>query len=708
MKKLKELFSIMIAKQPARFVLLAIILLNAAFFVLAALVISYLSPVSNEFGFWESLYRTITMVLDAGFISEVVTNVSDTHLITIFICLAVVIIGMVMFTGAVIGYLTNFISSFIEHANLGQRRLTISEHTVILNWNNRASEILNDLMFSDKPEKIVVLTSSRTDEIRAEIHDRLADTIIKENNELIADKEEQLGRRLTRWERYRLIRRYGLKNRLTWFVRQGDTFSSKHLSDISLENAKSIVILGRDDQNSICRYERIEAGERRGNTMTVKTLVQVAEIADSERSRNDQMIVVEVDDVWTMQLVNMVVAEKRKNKSKCHIVPVAVNRILGQMLAQFCIMPELNQVYRTLFSNKGSAFYTALDAMPPDEDAFIAQKIATMKKTIPLTHMTDREGISHFFYVAEKSNDYGQTVDKSPCPVSLAVNPNFHMPHQNVIILGHNSKSHFIMNGFNAFRAEWNGECDGEIMDILVIDDAKGLEQENYYRDYPYVRCVEADIINGKERIYAEVSSFVDAHIEDTSILILSNDKVPTEELDANALTYLLYMQDIANQKASTIPNFDREKIDIIVEILNPKNYDVVYHYSVRNVIISNRYISKMVTQIGKDCSLFDFYNDILTYDSDKDDTSAHDDITYESKEIYAKRVCDLFLQTPPRCTADELIRALYDATPPENRAIALGYVKKGTGKTVLFSGDLAKINVELAPQDKLIVFSNH
>ena len=102
-------------------------------------------------------------------------------------------------------------------------------------------------------------------------------------------------------------------------------------------------------------------------------------------------------------------------------------------------------------------------------------------------------------------------------------------------------------------------------MDILVIDDAKGLEQENYYRDYPYVRCVEADIINDKAKIYAEVSSFVDAHIEDTSILILSNDKVPTDELDANALTYLLYMQDIANQKARAIPNFDREKIDIIV-----------------------------------------------------------------------------------------------------------------------------------------------
>ena len=54
----------------------------------------------------------------------------------------------------------------------------------------------------------------------------------------------------------------------------------------------------------------------------------------------------------------------------------------------------------------------------------------------------------------------------------------------------------------------------------------------------------------------------------------------------------------------------------MIVEILNPKNYDVVHSYNIDNIVISNRYISKMVTQIRQKIELYEFYQDILTYDT--------------------------------------------------------------------------------------------
>ena len=56
--------------------------------------------------------------------------------------LLAVLIGMITFTGAVIGYVTNYISNFIENSKSGARSLKVSRHTVILNWNSRASEIL--------------------------------------------------------------------------------------------------------------------------------------------------------------------------------------------------------------------------------------------------------------------------------------------------------------------------------------------------------------------------------------------------------------------------------------------------------------------------------------------------------------------------------------------------------------------------------------
>lgn len=702
MKKFREILSVAMARNPARLVLLAIIVLNLVFLALAALVISMLSPVSNDMGFWESLYYSVGMVLDAGFVEGVITeDPSAAHIATIIICLVVVLVGMVTFTGAVIGYLTNFISDFIDKASSGEHALAISEHTVILNWNNRASEIVNELLYSDAPEKVVILVSERRDEIKLEIAERIADTLHKEKIELIASEEEAQGRTLSRRERRRLWRKKGLRNRLTWIVRQGDTFSSKQLLDISLDRAKTIVILGKDDQNAVCRYEREERMSRTGNALTVKTLVQVVELADAESSRDNQKIVVEVDDKWTMELVDMVIAQKRKHASKCQIVPVPVSRILGQMLAQFSIMPELNSVYRTLFSNKGGAFFGVAKEAPENEEEYIARFLSTHRKAIPLTNMSDREGVSKLFYVADHESDLkSKTAEKPAHGLSVQTRRDFWMPRQNVIVLGHNSKSRYVMEGFDAFRCEWNREGE-EIMNVLVIDDTASLDAVGRYAEYPYVTCVDADIINDKERICKAISDYVDAHVEDTSVLILSNDKVAADELDANALTYLIYVQDIVEKKIAEIPNFDREKIDIVVELLNPKNYDVVNHYSVNNVVISNRYVSKMVTQIGKDCSLYDFYSDILTYDTG-------DSESYESKEIYAKTVDEFLDVIPSVCTADALIRAVYEGSPEGNRAILLGYVQKGTGKITLFAGDLAKIRVALGAKDKLIVFSNH
>ena len=106
----------------------------------------------------------------------------------------------------------------------------------------------------------------------------------------------------------------------------------------------------------------------------------------------------------------------------------------------------------------------------------------------------------------------------------------------------------------------------------------------------------------------------------------------------------------------TNVPNFDTDSIDVIVEILNPKHYDLVSSYSVDNVIISNRYISKMVTQIGEKEAIFDFYNDILQYD-DLDSQS------YSSKEVYIKKVSTFFSELPGECTEEELIRAVWEAS---------------------------------------------
>ncbi len=698
----REWISVRIAKNPGGFILAVILLFNLCFFVVAAVVISQLAPSTVQYrGFWASVFYTISMVLDAGCIQLVVEDVGNSGVAVIIVCIIIVIVGMITFTGAVIGYITNYISDFVSGANRGDRRLNISNHTVILNWNSRASEIINDMLYCERPEQIVVLVPAWKETVEKEIADRLADTVEKERS---AVRAATAGMKpIAAWRYYR---RNMIKNRVTVIVREGDTFSTKKLGDISIKKAKAVVILCQELQSNVCKFDYQDKLERyeKGNSNTIKTLIQIAELTGASDSADNQKVIVEVDDAWTMSLVNRIVAHKER-QGKCNIVPVSVDRILGQILSQFSIMPELNMVYGELFSNKGAAFFSepAADAEGADHNA---EYMKDHLCAVPLTEMDGKEG-RQFYYMAETAKDLKRVSSPPAGGYSVKLNRDFWLEKRNIIILGHNSNSTAIMEGFNAFRDEWNfrgerliEENGGpEILNVRIIDDKKSLDKHDRYAQYPYVnKVIEADVYD-KDVICGAINEFIDANENDTSVLILSDNSAPADEADAAALTYLIYVQDIISERMAKEPGFDPESIDVIVEIINPKNYDIVHSYSIDNIVISNRYISKMVTQIGEKEAIYNFYNDILTYDTGGADV-------YNSKELYAKKVHRFFDETPEPCTAAELIRAVYEASPEDNRSIVLGYVHRG--KITIFSGDQTNIKVALEPNDKIILFSNH
>lgn len=698
-KKIKRWFSIQLVKNPGKMVLAAILVFNIAFLLISAGIISALSLEGTEkMGFIEAAFCTVTMILDAGCIQFVVADIGKSGLAITVFCLFVVIVGMISFTGAVIGYITNYLSNFIENSNAGKRRLMLSNHFVVLNWNSRASEIINDMLYLEQKQNVVVLVQSRKEEIKKEIDERLSDTINRENL-AVAKRYESLPF----FSKIAALRKNRFKKNLTVIVREGDVFSSKQLNDISLKQSRAIIILGNDINNTICKFEHREKIEEshKGNSQTIKTLMQVSDITSARDSADDQSVIVEVTDPWTLEVVNKIIAAKQVD-GKCNIIPVKVNEVLGQILSQFCLMPELNSVYSELFSNKGAEFYSVEHPFV-DEISFAKDYLNKHNHALPITTAQKENGKSFAFYVAGSEKDIRKesTVKKEDYSVSL--NENYWIEKKNVIILGHNSKSRSIMAGFSNFSDEWK-RGDEEIVRIVVVDDKKNLEKMNYYKDYPFViRTVEADVYD-KDLICSAIKEFISENEEDTSVLILSDDSALNEDIDAGALVNLVYVRDIIDEKLAENPDFDVESIDVIVEIIDPKHHDIVNSYSVNNVVISNRYISKMVTQISEFEALYDFYNDILSYD----EANEHD-----SKEVYVKKVKRYFNEIPAPSTAAQLVRAVYEASLDEkvagfvNPTIVLGYIKPG-GRLVLFSGDLNQIKIELEERDKIILFSAH
>ena len=660
MRKIREWVSVHIVKAPGRMVLLGIFVANLAIIGVSGLVISLLAPPSLEnSGFWSCVYHTTTMVLGVGGVENVIEDIGEANVIYVLCCIGAIIIGMVVFTGAIIGYMSEFISSFIEDADSSSRKLRISGHIVILNWNNRAAEIINELVLKGTREKVVVLAAQDREDILTDIGERLADTL-----------------------------EGGLKNRLTVIVRQGDASSAKQLDDISIQRAKSVIILSGSVAN----------GDK-GNILTIKTLIQVSQLIAEEGSPDGQKVVVETEDDRTQDLVDTIISHKTRGGGDI-VVPVKVNRILGQIFSQFAIMPELNLVYSEMFSNDGAAFYT----LPAEdesltEERFVSEGLESHLNAIPLTVMRDGDGAARCYYLAgsERHLRGGETVPVNTLRVSL--NPAYEIADKHVVILGHNSKSAAIMEGFDAFCEEW--KKDGEdVLRITVIDDEAGLAKQDYYKQYPFVQEVVAADIFEKDIICGALDAALGHHDRDLCIMILSDDTAPAGEIDASALTYLILVQDIIRKRIADDPGFDLDSIDMVVEILNPQNYDIVSNYSTKNIVISNRYISKMIMQVGEKEALFDFYTDILIYD----DMDAEG---FGSKEVYIKNVSDFFNAVPEACTAADLIRAVYQFSPDGNKAVVLGYFRPD-GEMILFEGDQSDIRVELSGEDKLIIFSNH
>lgn len=698
---LHEWESFRFSRKPHSMMLMLILFVNVLLVLLAAWVISAFAVPGNEnTGFFTAVYNTFTMILDAGCIQSVITDPAGANIFLIIFCLVVIVVCMITFTGALIGYATNVVSNLIENANANSIKLRISGHVAVLGWNTRASEIINDLLYCRTWQKVVVLSEGNREAILDEINERLADTIERENAAL-----EESVRQMPRLKKFFYMHKHKLRNNVAVVVREGDVFSAVHLNNIQLNKAKSIIILGKDLRSAIREGASSDEETEKGDNRTVKTLIQVVDIASNVLSADNQKVVVEIENEWTGDLVDKIIRAKL-NLDKCRVVPFRVHTVMGQLLSQFSLMPELNKVYSSLFSNKGTSFFARSQARPASDIDFAETYLNTHRRALPLLFIKDEMTREDFFYyMADSDKDIDIASDRAmgTCPVGL--NKDYWLPEKHVLILGSNSKISNVMDGYENFCSEWTNEKHPQIVHVTVVDDEEKLQRENFYSRYKFVEnCVPARIIE-RDKIADIIKDFVYEHPDNSSILILSDDTVPDDDIDAKMMTFLIYAKDVINRARVNKRNVNFN-VDIIAEVMDPRHVDLVRSYDVDNVVISNRYISKMVTQISEDFARYNLYADIMDYDD-------METAVYDGIEIYIKKAGEYFSELPPKNTpVDTVIRSVYEASrrfwgSEMDFAMLLGYIDT-RGKVTLFGGARDQQIVTLTAEDKLIVFSNH
>jgi hypothetical protein len=590
-ENIKRWLSIKKEKNARGLILLSIIVFNILIWLISSLIAYAFAP--GHYGtlvtaLWES---GITWMLEPGFYDPTVDY--SIRIISII----VILLSMITFSGGIIGYVANLFSSIIDHSKEGKGKLYIYDHILILNWNQKALELIVDYCYTDEITHIVVLSNQEKEIIEKEIERKLYD--IKNQ----------------------------IKKKIKVIVRTGEVFSKSDLMDLKIERAKAILILA-DEENS-------KQNHQYDDILSMKTLMLISNL----NLLNDQTIIVEIKKQETKKLMMDHIAKKSNLVDQ--IIPLLPDELMGRLIAQTILMPNLNGVYGELFSFKGAEFYTIKNQTAIDY-------IQNFNHAIPIYEHKD------FLYVlsSDQKDIYKKrsTSLKQYKPIKIRNQTRY--KDRNLLIFGHNRKLEYI------------------------LDSLKLYEKENQTK--VQVTLVESNDV----KVIEETTSKID---KIDTILILSEDHLDRRDYDADVLLTLLLTQEIAK----------KHQAEIVIELLDPKHYDIAKSYNIRNTIISNEYISRIMTQLSKNRRLYDLYEDLLTYDAI--------DSEEETFEVYAYLAKDIFMNSFPMSfsSVSDFIYSCYQSG--ENNYIMVGLERDGILK--IFSGNM-DIEEELIIQENDVVIT--
>lgn len=535
---------------------------------------------------WES---GITWMLEPGFY-----NPELPYAIRIM-SIIVIITSMITFSGGIIGYVANLFSSIIDNAKLGKNKLYLEQHIVILNWNYKALELIADYRYDDQTTTVVILSHFDKEDI-----------------------EKEINRKLFGFPK--------AKKKLNIIVRQGEVFSKSDLHKVCVEHAKSIIILS--DESHAYTTAHLDV-------LAMKTLMLISQL----NHQHIQNVLVEVKQQHTMTLITDYIAKNSALGSK--ILPILPDELMGRLIAQTLLMPELNKVYQELFSFEGVEFYSI-----PKEDP--KRFMETHTNAIPIYTYNQQ------LYVLSENEELiaKQRIEPLKTYTKIEFNGLKRYIEKHIVIFGHNHKLPYIIDSINLYDKENQTKTH-----VMLID-------------------------SNDPSVIAKTTSTL-SKID--HILILSADDLKPEEYDSDVLVTLLMTQELAKKHGA----------EIIIELLDPRHYDIAQSYNVKNTIISNEYISHIMTQLSKNCSLYQLFIDLLTYDALDSEEESYEVYTYQAKNFINSEFPMTF-----KSKADA-IYSLYRSG--ENDYIFIGIIKNQ--QLIMFKGNLdEEIPFDIESDDYLVM----
>ncbi|MBI9008416.1 MAG: hypothetical protein JEZ05_00155 [Tenericutes bacterium] len=581
LSKAKSFLSVKTYKHPRIFVIGTMLLINIVILGVAALIAlgiddsfdSFLDAFANGSLKWMLTPNAILQIDNPR---------------TLFLAVVVLVTGMILFTGTIIALTTNAIKDYFQKKKSGSGKIHLDNHIVILNWNNKVPELVADLLYVDeKGLEVVILADINKEYAEKQIINAL-------NQEKFNEKEI---------------------SSLNVMVKPGDPLLYTELDDISIERAKSLLIMNKDMPESVIK------GLSKSDLNVIKVILNIGRVDFIY----DPPIVAEIKRIETKDKIETM-SRVVKSLHEHMIMPICFDRRLGQIIAQTIINPCMEDIYLSLFSFEDSEIYHL-------KDKTFDKCLLENSEAIPVS-IKGKD-----LFVLSLTNKTKSIIKKKEYEIiDIKIGKVKQIDNLDVFIVGTNNKLKFIMDSFLEYEKLYNNEFK-----------ALYVEEKN---------------------LKAMVKQLNESDKKST-IVLLSDELQELDSLDANVIDNLIYLQG----------NIKNDNVNIIVELLDPKNDHIIKDFDIDNTIISNKIISLLLSKLALYKETASFYENLLTM---KSDVTGKDD-----QNIFIVKASEIIKDSLPLhfSSIKQFIISLYTST--KKVYIPLGIIREKSIK--IFSGDMTE-----------------
>jgi len=481
------------------------------------------------------------------------------------------ILGVIIFS-MLIAFITTQLETMLDELKKGHSKVIESDHTLILGWNERVMNILRELIIcneSRKSAKVVILAEMDKVAMDDEIKNTLEDL---KTTEII--------------------------------TRSGQPTSIQNLMKVSADKARSAIILGT------CSQGDKEEQKLLSDAAVSKTILALRECRKDITSIN---IVAELMLQGTLRLF------QRDKTSR--IPSVDSSDILGQILVLTSRTSGLSWVYEEILSFEGNEFYffngnwgdAGFYDIAYNFPDGIPIGIRRNDGTIIIKPKKDeRLGPKDEVLILAQDDS---TISYTNTPFVSARELSFPIKKvekqiEKELIMGWHPMAPMVLKMYASYL------IDGSTVDIMIQRPSADFKQtvERYKEQYPSLN------INLIAKNPLSMDSLASVHpFEYNNVIILSQGekKGTPERLDSETLFILLLLRQIQQD----LKIKDR-KTKLITQVMNSENTDLIDQSNVDDYLISNRIITRILTQLSEEPDLKKVYD-----------------------HIFAKTGCELFLK---------------------------------------------------------------